>query len=939
MDEFVGLYGAYYSWGEQQLMAAVDSTGVGYGGIYASEMGRHDFGVDTYDSLHVTPDTAEINASQCISLSESERPGWCDVEASTPFADTIVYGDSTWVLQVLSTHDSISSVTWWVDTIVTWVNASAGTWLTATNSGDTTVKIVEDSSYLDISFRFTFADVTQWAVSSGPPSRIWSYWSSQNPTSFTMFNDNVYITNGDQRGVVWNGEMAHSYPLAAFGEPLVTPIARQSGEDADYVIDGEVRYAVAMRMDTTNGTAAYSDTLFGAITAPVKTKNGRFMLHSFALQADDSVVNFGANDSLWYVIYRTTSNPGRLTETTDMYKTGIFVVVLGSDTSAFVFDSTTLDTTTFSSLADVVVIDSLPDSVLTNRNKTRKAISTVWAGRDSLGVLGRRTGAPTYISGAADTLNDSTRNSKWDQDSSWGLFAGIPPQNDTLGWAYAVAPMDTLNGNEGPLSEWCVIYNDNGATSKTFKRLTVGLPPLPPGDSGIVYNLYRSLIYQVGEFAPGYDTKVDYDSALHVWFTTVYAPSNIPIKRPENLVPKSAAFHFWLNRQAGVYRSGGWFDYRRWVDPGVAVDTTILLFPYFVAQIPAADSIYSDSMRYDSLELRRIYSQTEPPARVNQLAAHDGYMFGTDGSLLYRSQLDSATKWGAWDFTPVNNDDGDRITTFWPTRTAIRVKKNFTSWNAFDNYDRTEINEGWGCIAPFSHVKGVGHYFLSTRGIEIENEGQYLERTFTGNLLSQQLKSFEDRTIADLSDMIGFYLPTDQIALFSLDDTTWAYFEKTQSWATWSMPFRGATLYDTEDELNFIPGKTMYFYKDNDPNLYRYGTSSTDNGSAIPVTWRSGVYSADRYMDQVLTVGMWMESGLGYDSTITVRVYQEDGTANDSIVFPSLASGAFQWAAYGGKTPMQYFQIELYNSGTVSNTEVNMIDFTVNRKAGHVKGE
>jgi len=940
MDNFVGLYGAYYSWGEQQLMAAVDSTGVGYGAIYASEMGRHDFGVETYDSLHVTPDTASILSGKCFTLSGSEVPAFCD---TLTYTDTIIYRDSTWVLSI-SVDDADTTVKWWCDTIVNWINGAAGPWLTATNSGDTTVKIVEDSFYLDISFRFAFADVTQWAVSSGPPSKIWPYWSTQNPTSFAMFNDNVYMVNGDQRGVVWNGEIAHSYPLAAFGEPLITPISRQSGEDEDYVIDGEVRYALR-HLYKRGGSNVYNIGLLGPVSAPVKTKNGRFLLRNFAMHPVDSLVDstiIPSGDTLVYLVYRTTSNPGRLDESMRLYSTNIYVKITAEDSCMVQNAAGVDDTNKFTSLADVVLIDSLSDTALANRDGTGVlALDTVWAGRDSTGVLTRRPGAPGFVSGLTpDSVgaNDSAwfgdtayaaNDTGWSANIDWGIWCGIPPQKDTLGFAYAIAPIDTLTGNEGPLSEWCVIYNDADNANK-FYALTIGLPPLPPDDSGIVYNLYRSMVYQVGQFTPGYDGN--YDSAFSAW----YNDQSDLFKSQHNKITAKKYFNTWLF--GTPWKRDLWNRYV-WIDPTYSVDTTILLYPFLVAQIPAADTIYVDSMRYDTLELRRAYTQTDPPARLSRIFSYDGYLFGTDGSLLYRSQVDSATKWGFWDFTPVNNDDGDRITTAYPFRGGIRVKKNFTSWNTFSEYTKTEINDGWGCIAPYSSIKGADRYFLSTRGIEGESEGLYLDRTILSKPLSGQLNDFDDRTISDLSDMVGFYLPTDQTALFSLGDTTWAFFEKTGAWATWSMPFKGATLYDTEDALNFIPGKTMYFYKEDDPNLYRYGTSNSDNGTAIPVTWRSGVFGADRRLDQIIDIGLWVTSTDGNDSTIVARIYDETGSVSDSVVFPSLASEAYILKNYGNRSPLQYFQIELYSSGIQSNTEINMMDFTVNRQAGHFKGE
>jgi hypothetical protein len=906
MDKIVGIYGAYYSWGEQQLIAATDSTGVGYGGLYASTMGTHDFGVLT-DTFWVTADTASINADECLG---AKPPASCF--SLSPFADTIIFGDSTWVLSISPLNDSISSITWWADTLMAWINDVAGSYLTATKIGDTTVKIVEDTSSLDIIYRFKFDFVTQGQIVSTSAEQIWPYWSTQTPPSFAMFNDNLYVVNGDQRGVVWNGEVAQAYPLPAFGEPLITPIALQSGENTAYAIDGEVRYALAASVDSLD-VAEYSDSLFGVISAPVNVKNGRFLLRNFANVAHDSLAVVGISDTLIYHIYRTLSNPGRLTQTTDMYNTGIKVKVHNprDNGQVWIYDSRTGDTTTYTTFDSAIVIDSMPDSVLTDIGQTRKALSSVFAGRDSTGTIERRPGAPGFWSGVTITL-DSTYKVGGSGDTLNALSIGIPEQKDTLGWAYAVAPVDTITGNEGPLSEFCVVFNDADAT--TYRRLIINLPALAPNDDGIVYNVYRAMIYQVGLFTPAY------------FIDTFLTGEGFGGLRPDRIET--------------IRHTDGRITPRLWWDEKYQVDTTIIWIPFLVDQISGADSLISDSIRYDSLVLRKPYQQTTPPSRINKLFAYDGYMFGTDGSILYRSQVDSATKWGFWDFTPVNTNDGDRITTVWPTRTAIRVKKNFTSWNAYSDYQKREINQGRGCIASFSHILGRSHYFLSTRGIETESDGLTLERTVVSGLLSHQLSSFRDRTIADLSNMVAAYVPTEQLALFSLGDTTWAYFEeagrRTQGrggWATWSMTFKGATLYDTEEELNFIPGKTLYFFRDNDPNIYRYGTATTDNGVRITMDWRSGAFGVDRWKDRVEDIGLWVNSSDNTDSVLTAFTFNQDGTKNDSVIFPRLSNATYLLEAFGGFTPTQWFQIGLSNSGTISNTKINMIDFSVNPRA------
>lgn len=876
---FKGLYAAYYSWGVQQLIAVCDSPTVGYGVIMRSIMGRHDFG-DIYDSLLIKADTADI----------LNYPMWNNAKYPIPifgiyWNDTILYRDSTWIFTFeIERSDSANVVSraWWADTMVALINGSSCSLYVTATDVDSGYLLVEDSSYLDILLHFVYDSIYQYSVTAPDDSlRIWSYYSTQSPPSFATFDDNVYIVNGDQRGVVWNGEIAMAYPLPAPGEPLIMPLTLVSGDNTDYSMDGEVRYAISVALDTAAGAGAtYSDSLFGVITSPVKTKNGRFMLRKFSYPAADSVVDHmipDATDTLTYYLWRTLTNPGRLTRTTKMYSTGIQLEMRKD--SIFVSDQESATIDTFTSLATVFVIDSLPDSVLTNRDTTRLAISDVMAGRDSVGVIERRLGAPTYLAGDTTVVDSS-------------LFSGSPVQRDTLGVAYAVAFIDTLNANQGPIGAPCYIWNkelDNGDTSNAkFDSITIGLPPLPAGDSGIVYNVYRAQIYQVG----------------------IYTPAHVD-----------------------TIGTTGWFNILKWVDATYAVDSVVLMPFRLLGQVPGTDTLYVDTMRHDSVYLRRMYNQDEPPARIANIFAYDNRMFGYEKSFLYNSDVDSVNKWGIWSITPVGRNDGDQITAVWPGRTALRVFKNFSSYNVYDDYGKPEIVSRWGCIAPKSHVAGTMQYYLSTRGIEAESDGQYLERTIDGSLLSASLNNFDDMSIATKSSMVGMYLPTDQIALFSLSgnvDTTWAFFEETGAWSTWDLTFAGGTLYDTEDELNFTPGKTFYFFKEDDSVLYTFGTANTDNGDSITMTWRSGVIGADRYMRNLNDVGLWVSGNSVVDSLVTVYIYNEHGTKSDSLIFPALNGERYILKEYGGDQPFQYFQLEIQHTGGSADTKIDRIDFSVN---------
>ena len=82
-----------------------------------------------------------------------------------------------------------------------------------------------------------------------------------------------------------------------------------------------------------------------------------------------------------------------------------------------------------------------------------------------------------------------------------------------------------------------------------------------------------------------------------------------------------------------------------------------------------------------------------------------------------------------------------------------------------------------------------------------------------------------------------------------------------------------------------------------------------------------------------MDIGLWVNSTDNADSVLTAFTFDQDGTKNDSVVFPSLSNSTYILKTFGNSTPIQWFQIGLTNSGTISNTDINMIDFSVNPKA------
>ncbi|GAG14466.1 unnamed protein product, partial [marine sediment metagenome] len=257
-----------------------------------------------------------------------------------------------------------------------------------------------------------------------------------------------------------------------------------------------------------------------------------------------------------------------------------------------------------------------------------------------------------------------------------------------------------------------------------------------------------------------------------------------------------------------------------------------------VAQISGDSTAYTDSIRWDSISsvTGKLYNKATPPSLLSNIFSFENKMFGIQGSNLYWSRLDTAAAWGAFDFVSLNRSDGDHNTVAYPARGVVRVHKNKSNFNVYQdanlNWNRREISGQFGCIAPQSHSAGLfGHYFLSENGVLRESEGQYLERTQQIKLVSAQLDNFDALPLTTKAKAKSFYF--DQKYMLSIGDTTYVYDERADAWTTWDFTFQDATYYGVEDVLGFYPGDTMYFIKPGDSLLYRYGSSELDGNDTI----------------------------------------------------------------------------------------------------------
>ena len=55
-------------------------------------------------------------------------------------------------------------------------------------------------------------------------TRIATKWGITSKTNFTTFQDRLYISNGTQKSMIWDGRSLSYYPPNAPGEPIIVPL-------------------------------------------------------------------------------------------------------------------------------------------------------------------------------------------------------------------------------------------------------------------------------------------------------------------------------------------------------------------------------------------------------------------------------------------------------------------------------------------------------------------------------------------------------------------------------------------------------------------------------------------------------------------------------------------------------------------------------------------
>ena len=736
------------------------------------------------------------------------------------------------------------------------------------------------------------ANITVYDTSSRPFSTAVGHASINTPTDTFVNLSCVFSPLNGKTGVVMQVYLKGS-----------------GGDDTCYFDSAAVRRAEGSRL--------------GVVTKPVTANDENVLFTNFPWQSISTDCDYGKEDTsdydnLTYKIYRTKANPGTI-RTNDNF----FLVKSLSVNSNYFGNNFYTDTLTW--------IDTIPDDTLGLEGFSEiKNIDSVRYGRDSsLIISGTRVGAPTYIK-SGDGVHDIGY-----------IFLTHTFEADTVvATSYMMTYYDTLINAE----------SDSGRSlfiARNYKDsvYVLGIPPVPGGKAHFRRKIYRAT-YLVNTIPR--DSVVYRDTTIIVNYG--YAGGADPYGEPENEAQEYAEYHVpwnWINsrfKQHRIvhctpdfrksYNSEVSFDVRYYADTTGGnysnyLDTT--MSPYrLIGEISGSDSVFVDSITYDSSLQGKFYFKSAAPYNLNGITSFNGALFGFIGSSVKWSYLDTGTVWGSFNDITLNPDDGDVITAILPMRDYIKVYKNMSQYAVFPGtefaYERLEAVEGLGCIAPHSAIATKeGIFYLSHEGVVREQGSEFRDIGSKFSIISEPINNLLlNRTTEALRKGYSYIHKSKYHLAFADIDTTFVYHLKTGGWTISDYAAEQAIPYDTltGNNNNKTPSTELVFIMGSDDFLYKADTLSKDSvtiasngtssgGNIINTKYRSAPFGIGAQRSSVNKMGLWRESN---DATglINIKLIDAEG---DTVFADRIDTVATRYDMHGvGAVSSNYFQWEISDS-------------------------
>lgn len=751
-DSFLwnGLYTVPWPDGSKELLLVLDSTGVGWANLYATQ--KNSLDLSQIDSFFLTPDVAL--ASDSAAAAGNDSVTW-HVRVTVGTA----YGVGFQCLRSMSAANV-------VDSLAARINASgASAYVTASGDADTLV-IAENSADLD-------AVITYWATVTNSIRTYFAY-------SQTWVNSQVKdaATSDSVKYVFWWLEDgADNYETDTVATDTTTLTTVQ-------VVDSLAALAIALSSQVDVDTTIHTDSTVVLRWNGVALLDGGFDVFdkwaggwqpiTFDPTYTPWTSGTGGVDTVsnaWAYQVRSNGTPRRIGSYLaatgwpqyDMYRSKLFlvngvgrgVVYDGRNTKPFpaqasgeilavpLTEAGTLDgryryclraVNDSIVVADTLIVGRLgylTQPVLVDSGKIllrafpRRHYDKHYSGADSVtyeiwrsvGEIGKldkldsvfNTGLTVHVDSVnfdtvtvVDTVSDVTLRThpgRVYEDGELYRFG-----NDTADTAtrYSAGEYQYFRRPGAPsLLSWSSlasrgIWQDGADTSSSIDwRVCAGYAIMLvavdtvqniPSDSGVSLNFYQN--YDVEGIAASYYDSLNY-----------FSISRGGMEKLQYVLPRPADTNIvYLVYRAPLiptqidsgkyWMPGDPWVYDRYSGTYYYSSEQKALQYFFIGQFNPGDTV-SDTLHYDSLIVREPYIRNAVPAIGTAIATLDNRLFISDGShTSYSNKADSNTSFLTFDQIAASPDDGDQIAAMWQAaQKTARIGKSQSMFNAYQAAD------------------------------------------------------------------------------------------------------------------------------------------------------------------------------------------------------------------------------------------------------------
>jgi hypothetical protein len=692
-------------------------------------------------------------------------------------------------------------------------------------------------------------------------SLIYNYIYTGSYWSWVSSRNKVIMANGRQSPLVWTGNELRELVPQAPGEPRIYPVVTNRPFAVKWP-SGEYRYLLWYWSPC--GSSFGDDTATSSyLSRAIYANNEKICLTGFTSHTIDSTCKTSDGDWQDYTIsiYRTRANPGVIDALDSFYYIGT-----KSGTSLAILDT-------------LRVFDSLPDCSLGTGthvlSEARFSVSKL--GRDSAGVVtGIIMGAPTFVSKNPDTTGGIN------YPVSIPTFTVTSQFSDTsiIGVVYAMTLYDSILGIESDTGRNCYIFVDRDVNTGITRdsNFIIGLPPVPHGLTAYNRKLYKAYAMRTvvdttqGHIRVGYDTTI-----VHRYD-----------RKPDNY---AGAFGYY---QCGSYEDGSgtirYYYCREFYDTVVtqlyANDTVLSKFYELALILDTSMKQYCDTTIWDTLIKGQVFWPHSRPFNLKNIIYFRDRLWGSIGSNVWYSYLDSVGYWSPFDMVSFNADDGDEITAIVPDREYLNVFKNHSSFvlseDANGDMIKQWIESGRGCVAPFSVAWYGGNLlYLDETGLYSQQGSIYKDKGSTREAISAPIANLIDYPISELKEAVGFVNKDKYYLSFPDKDTTYVYDFLVGAWSIYNYAFQAAINYDTVSSIGLVPSSDMLFITGSDSAIYKADTGLTDNGRYIWAKWESVPLSISPDYSGVDQIALW-HSGDGDRGRMFMYILDDKDTVRAS---------------------------------------------------------